>query len=69
MEEFLAEIEAYAAACSKTPQKVLRDAIGAGWGQWGSWKSRESSPTMLTADKLRDYMRDHPAPTPAGDAA
>ncbi|RAP39463.1 hypothetical protein BYZ73_20410 [Rhodovulum viride] len=69
MEQFIAEIEAYAAACSKTPQKVLRDAIGANWGQWDSWKSGDGSPTMKVVDRLRDYMLAHPAPASTGDAA
>ncbi|ANB32744.1 hypothetical protein M2324_001650 [Rhodovulum sulfidophilum] len=69
MEQLIAEIEAYAAAWSKSPQKVLRDAIGASWGQWEAWKSGQASPTMRVADKLRDHMRTNPAPAIPEDAA
>ncbi|RAP39402.1 hypothetical protein BYZ73_20720 [Rhodovulum viride] len=69
MEQFIAEIEAYAAACSKTPQKVLRDAVGANWGQWDSWKRGASSPTMKVVDRLREFMTANPPPGREEDAA
>jgi len=45
---------------------VLRDAIGAGWKEWGSWKSGASSPTMARVDRLHEFMRANPAPEPQG---
>ena len=66
MDELIAEVEAYAAAVERTPQAVLRDAIGAGWREWGSWKAGNSSPTMSRVDRLRVYMAENP---PASAAA
>lgn len=68
MEQLIAEVEAYAAAREVTPQKVLRDAIGASWGQWDAWRAGKASPTMRIADRLRNFMRDNPA-APQEDAA
>ena len=66
MDELIAEVEAYAASVERTPQAVLRDAIGAGWREWGSWKGGNSSPTMSRVDRLRVYMAENP---PASAAA
>ncbi|MFW5655942.1 MAG: hypothetical protein ACOCYW_09930 [Roseicyclus sp.] len=63
MEQLIAEVEAYARAAGITPQKVLRDGIGAGWGQWDGWKAGASSPTMRVADRLRAWMAQHPPET------
>lgn len=60
METLIAEIEAYCASAGIKPQRLLRDAVGAGWGQWSGWKAGTSSPTMAVADRLRLYMADHP---------
>ncbi|SIO36867.1 hypothetical protein SAMN05444722_1710 [Rhodovulum sp. ES.010] len=69
MDKLIAEVEAYAAAWDKVPQKVLRDAIGAGWGQWDSWKDGRSSPTMKVVDRLREFMAANPPPERREDAA
>jgi hypothetical protein len=45
------------------PQRLLRDAINAGHGQWAAWTSGRSSPTMKVVDRLRAYMAAHPADT------
>ena len=66
MEQLIRDIEAYAASVNRTPQAVLRDAIGAGWKGWGSWKSGSSSPTMARVDRLRNFMDANPAPEPQG---
>lgn len=66
MEQLIAEIEAYARNVNRTPQAILRAAIGAGWKEWGSWKAGKSSPTMARVDRLRDYMAENP---PREDAA
>ncbi|MBY6160012.1 hypothetical protein KUV73_03970 [Mameliella alba] len=60
MEQLITEIEAYARAVERTPQAVLRAAIGAGWGEWGSWRARRSSPTLARVDRLRAYMVKNP---------
>lgn len=69
MEQFIAEIEAYCAARGISPQNLLRKVINAPWGQWSKWKDGTSSPTMLIADKLRDYMVANAAIDAPEDAA
>ena len=63
MEKLIAEIEAYSAAAGIKPQRLLRDAINAGHGQWADWRARKSSPTMKVVDRLRAYMAAHPPET------
>lgn len=69
MEQFLEEITAYAAAVGRSPQHILRQAIGANWHQWKAWQAGQSSPTLHTVDKIRKYMADNPAPVEAIEAA
>ena len=69
MEHFLAELSAYADAVGRTPQHVLRQAIGASWGQWASWNDGKSSPTLHTVDKIRKHMLENPSPESEGDLA
>jgi hypothetical protein len=66
MEQLISEVEAYAAATEQKPEAVLRAAIGAGWGEWSSWRARKSSPTLARVDRLRAYMAENP---PREDAA
>jgi hypothetical protein len=66
MEQLINDVEAYAASVRRKPQAVLRDAIGAGWSEWASWKAGRSSPTMARVDRLREYMTDNP---PRAEAA
>jgi hypothetical protein len=67
MDELICEVEAFAARTGGTPQKVLRDAIAAGGGQWASWKRGDSSPTMKVVDRLRTFMADLPAESEKGE--
>ncbi|WP_044026737.1 hypothetical protein [Ruegeria sp. TM1040] len=69
MEQFLEEITTYAAAVGRSPQHILRQAIGANWRQWKAWKAGRSSPTLHTVDKIRRYMADNPAPADSPEAA
>ncbi|MBU3035480.1 hypothetical protein [Tritonibacter mobilis] len=69
MEQFLEEITVYAAAVGRSPQHILRQAIGANWRQWKAWKAGQSSPTLHTVDKIRRYMSDNPAPADAPEVA
>jgi len=62
MEQLIADIETYARAYGCTPQSVLREAIGAGWGTWGKWKDGTRSPTMRISDKVRKHIADNPPP-------
>lgn len=57
MEQLISDIEAYCARTGISPQKLLRDAINAQWGQWQKWKDGEASPTMKVADRIRDYIK------------
>ena len=69
MEQFIHEVEAYCLTRGISPQNLLRKAINAPWGQWRKWKDGTSSPTMIIADKLRDYMDANPAVEPPEDVA
>ncbi|APZ53720.1 hypothetical protein [Salipiger abyssi] len=60
MEQLIADVEAYAASVERKPQAVLRDAIGAGWKEWESWKAGASSPTMARVDRLRAFISNNP---------
>lgn len=61
MEKLISEIEAYCDAAGIKPQRLLRDAVGAGWGQWAAWKSGKSSPTLHVVDRLHTHMAEVPA--------
>ncbi|SNT39016.1 hypothetical protein SAMN05421763_11385 [[Luteovulum] sphaeroides subsp. megalophilum] len=56
MEQLISDIEAHCTACGISPQKLLREAINAKWGQWQDWKDGKSSPTMKVVDRLRAFM-------------
>ena len=62
MEQLIAEISTYAEAIGRTPQYVLRQAIGANWRQWASWNEGNSSPTLHTVDKIRKHIALNPPP-------
>ena len=66
MEQLLRDIETYAAAMGRQPQRVLRDAIDASWGTWSRWKDGKASPTVKTVDRLRQWMRENPPSTHMG---
>lgn len=68
MEQFLEEFAAYANAIGRSPQYILRQAIGANWRQWNAWVEGKSSPTLHTVDKIRKYMAHNPAPAPKNDS-
>ncbi|AGT07889.1 hypothetical protein JCM7686_0780 [Paracoccus aminophilus JCM 7686] len=68
MDQLIAEIEVYTAARGISPQNLLRKVINAPWGQWQKWKDGTSSPTMIIADKLRDFMVANPAVETPEDA-
>ena len=69
MEQFLDDIKTYATAVGRSPQHVLRQAVGASWLQWAAWADGQSSPTLHTVDKIRKYMADNPAPAPVAEDA
>lgn len=56
MEQFIIEIEAYSKKSGVSPQRLLRDAVGAPWWMWEKWKAGDASPTMRTADKIRSHI-------------
>lgn len=65
MEKFLEDMRAYAHAVDRSPQHVLRQAIGASWSQWKAWEKGQASPTLNTVDRLRAYMAENPPPAAA----
>lgn len=68
MEQFLSEIEAYAAARGIQPTTVVQRAVGASGATWRKWKSGASC-SLVTADRLRAYMAANPPPATQEDAA
>ena len=66
MEEFLSEIESYAAAVNLSPGTVVQYSTkrAQGGGAFSDWKAGKVSPTMATVDKVRAFMRDNPPPEP-----
>lgn len=69
MEQFLADVEVYAAACGVAPTTIVQRA-GAGNGvAWAKWKAGTASCSLATADKVRAYMAAHPPLQKQGDAA
>jgi len=69
MDQLIEEVEAFCAVAGWTPQRVLRAAIGASWGQWEKWKAGTSSPTLIVADRLRAWMEAHRPAGASEDAA
>ena len=71
MEKLINDIQAYAAAVNRTPQMVLRLAVGSGWGVWDKWCARKASPTVEVSDRIYAYMAANPPAVaePRGDAA
>jgi len=63
MERFIADIEAYTAACGITPQGLLRTVINAPWGQWQKWKDGKASPTLRIVDRIHAHMTANPPPS------
>lgn len=69
MDEFLDEIRAYAAAWKIKPSTVVQRAGCGGGTTWRKWASGASSPTLVTADRIRKSMADNPPPDQEEDAA
>lgn len=68
MEQFLAEVEAYAAACGLQPTTVIQRAVGASGAAWRKWKSGASC-SLVTADRVRAYIAKNPPPQESQEAA
>ncbi len=60
MEQFLAEVRAYAVRCGIKPSTVIQNAGAGGGSSWRRWDEGKSSPTMITADRVRAYMAANP---------
>lgn len=74
MEQLINEISAYARQTQQTPQRILRAAIGAGWGTWSAWLEGVATPTLRTVDRVRQYMAENPPvdtsePQPVGETS
>lgn len=70
MEQFITDVKAYAAACGLKPTTVVQRAAGVSGAAWGRWEAGGSC-TLATADKVRAFMRNNPAPNASdtGEAA
>jgi hypothetical protein len=62
MEQFISDVEAYAAACGLKPTTIVQRAAGVSGAAWQRWTQLGGSPTMATADQVRAYMAANPAP-------
>lgn len=65
MEQFLQAVRDYAEADGVQPSTVLQRAAGLGGAVWRKWENGNGSPTLKTADRIKEYMRDNP---PRGQA-
>ena len=54
------DIRAYAQSIGLSPGTIIQRSGCGNGGAWGKWERGDSSPTMVTADKLRAYMADNP---------
>lgn len=55
------EIETYAAAVGVMPTTVLQRAANLGGNKWAVWL-KGGSCSMRTADRIREFMANNPAP-------
>ena len=60
MDEFLAEVRAYARNLGVRPTTVVQRAANVSGLTWANWSRRLSSPTARTMDRVRLYMRENP---------
>ncbi|MCG7625562.1 XRE family transcriptional regulator [Epibacterium sp. Ofav1-8] len=56
----MAEVREYAARVGVKPTTVIQRAKAGGGGTWRKWEEGESSPTLITADRVRRYMAENP---------
>lgn len=56
----MADVRAYAAQLGVMPTTIIQRAKAGGGGTWRKWEEGESSPTLLTADRVRRYMAENP---------
>jgi hypothetical protein len=61
MEKFMSEIRDYALAVGVSPSTVVQKAGVGGGLTWAKWEMGGSC-SMRTADKIRAYIADNPAP-------
>lgn len=62
MEQLIAEIERYAAACGVKPGTVLKRAGGYGGRAFAEMKAGKRAITLPMADRIREYMAKNPPP-------
>lgn len=60
MDQFIAEIEAYAVARGIGPTSVIQYAVNASGAAWSRWKAGASC-SVRTMDRVRAYMAANPA--------
>lgn len=66
MEQFIADIRAYAKRLGVHPSTVVQRAGVGGGSTWARWESGGGSPTLLTADRIRKFMAENPPPADGG---
>ncbi len=68
MEQFMAEVRAYAAAIGVLPTTIIQRADAGNGSTWSKWEAGGTA-THRTTDKVRSYIAAHPAPAAKEDAA
>lgn len=68
MEQFMAEVRAYAAAIGVLPTTIIQRADAGNGSTWAKWGAGGTA-THRTTDKVRSYMAEHPIPDNQEDAA
>ena len=68
MDEFLKEVEAYAARCTLHPSTVIQRAGAGGGNTWVRWLNGGGC-SMHTADRIRAYINANPPKLDAQDGA
>ncbi|SIT74705.1 hypothetical protein SAMN05421849_0201 [Pontibaca methylaminivorans] len=60
MEELMNEIKAYAQARGIKPATVLQNAAALSGNTWDRWARNGAACTVITAERIRKYMSEHP---------
>lgn len=55
-------IRSYAKALGVHPSTVIQRAAKLGGATWAKWEAGGSSPTLLTSDKILNYIKENPIP-------
>lgn len=69
MDELIEKVNAFAVAVNRTPNAVIRAAVGAKHSAWDDWVAGKASPTMRTVDRVYAYMAENDPGQPSDEAS